>query len=118
MANADSLRGKEFIDFLLNYLRGRDHQPEGGAAPAENSEAGKVGSGLAAKKQLFCFHELKADEAKKLLDVLKKEGEDVVLYFNVKDGFKVLIDSLNFGLEALPILSAVLTDDDKLRDEF
>ena len=32
MADSDSLKGKEFIDFLLNYLQGKGPQPDGAAA--------------------------------------------------------------------------------------
>jgi hypothetical protein len=48
----------------------------------------------------YCVNELKAEEAKKLLSILQ-ESEELVFYFNAKDGFKVLNDSLNFGCEAL-----------------
>ena len=42
----------------------------------------------------------------------------MLLYFNAKDGFKVLVDSLNFGTEGLQVLSDQLLDNDKMRDEF
>ena len=56
MQNADSLKGKEFIDFILTYLQGQGEQPD---EPAEE------------KKQVrrlpkFCKNELKKDKAKKL----------------------------------------------------
>jgi len=28
MSNAEALKGKEFIDFLLDYLKGNTHKPE------------------------------------------------------------------------------------------
>jgi hypothetical protein len=37
-----------------------------------------------------------------------KESEELVFYFNAKDGFKALVDSLNFGCEALAILEDLL----------
>lgn len=64
------------------------------------------------------MNELKADEAKKLRDILMDNGEDMVLYFNAKDGFKVLVESLNYGMEAIPILSDQLLDNESLRDTF
>ena len=109
MANSDSLKGKEFIDFYLDYLQGKGPQPE----QTEEQEKGpKV------KKPKYCVQELKKDEAKKLQKILTDNTDDMVWYFNAKDGFKVLVDSLNFGSEALPILSDQLIDNDKLRDEF
>ena len=41
----------------------------------------------------------------------------MVLYFNAKNGMKVLVDSLEFNQEALPILTDVLNAE-KLREEF
>ena len=61
---------------------------------------------------------MKSDEAKKLKEVLSDGGENMLLYFNAMDGFKVLVDSLNFGTEALQVLSDQLIDNDKMRDEF
>lgn len=55
----------------------------------------------------YCVNELKADEAKKLLEILKAD-EELAYYFNAKDGFKQLVDSLNFGAEALTILETLL----------
>jgi hypothetical protein len=64
------------------------------------------------------MNELKVDEAKKLKDILREGGDNMVLYFNAKDGFKVLVDSLNHGMEAIQILSEQLIDQGNLRDEF
>jgi hypothetical protein len=41
-----------------------------------------------------------------------------VFYFNAKDGFKVLVDSLYHGCEALKILESLLPKSDKLREDF
>jgi len=106
MENAEALKGKEYIDFLLQYLQGKDSQPEDG-------EKKKV----AGRQPEFCKNELKKDEASKLKGILVADA-DLVLYFNAKDGFKVLVDSLAFGIEALPILSELLPNDDKLREDF
>ena len=42
----------------------------------------------------------------------------MVLYFNAKDGFKVLVDSLEYGVEALDIISELLPKNEKLREDF
>lgn len=44
--------------------------------------------------------------------------EDMTLYFNAKHGFKVLVDSFNFGNEALDIISELLPKNEKLREDF
>lgn len=64
-----------------------------------------------------CANELKEDEGKKLKDILIG-NEELVLYFNAKGGFKTLVDSLNHGVVALPILEALLPKNDKLREDF
>jgi len=114
MANSDSLKGKEFIDFLLDYLQGKGPQPEESA----DSAAGTGKSVPKARLPKYCKHELKKDEAKKLKGVLSDGGDDMLWYFNAKDGFKVLVASLHFGLEALPMLTTYLVDSEKLRDDF
>ena len=63
---------------MLDFLTGRTHKVEG-----------KPG----VKIPKFCHSELKADEAKKLLEILKP-SEELIFYFNAKDGFKTLVDSL------------------------
>ena len=65
----------------------------------------------------FCKNELKKDEAKKLKDILK-DDDNMIFYFNAKHGFKVLVDSFEFGLEALDIISALLPNNQKLREDF
>lgn len=102
MSNSESLKGKEFIDFLLDFLTGKTHQPEL-----------KVGVRI----QKHCANELKADEAKKLNGILKS-AEELVFYFNAKDGFKTLVDSLYYSVAALEILSEVLPTNQKLREDF
>lgn len=102
MANSETLKGKDFIDFLLDYMTGKSHKPE-------------LKPGLRLPKH--CVNELKADEVKKLLEILKG-SEELALYFNAKDGFKSLVDSLNFGMDALAILEAMLPENKKLREDF
>ncbi len=102
MANSESLKGKEYIDFLLGFLKGHTHTPE--LKPGQ-------------RLPKHCHNELKSEEAAKLLDILK-DSEELVYYFNCKDGFKVLVDSLYHGVEALKILSTLLPQNDKLREDF
>lgn len=42
----------------------------------------------------------------------------MILYFNVKDGFKTMVDSLEFNANALPIISNILDKDNKMQEEF
>jgi len=102
MANAESLKGKDYIDFLLDFLTGRTHKPE-------------LKPGVRVPK--FCANELKAEEAKKLLEILKT-SEELLFYFNAKDGFKTLVDSLNHGFEALKLLDTLLINNNKIREDF
>lgn len=102
MANAESLKGKEFLDFLIDYLKGKSHSPDlkPGVRLPDN-----------------CKNELKPDEAKKLLEIIGKD-EELMFYFNAKDGFKALTDSLHFNFEALPILEQLLQANEKLREDY
>jgi len=51
--------------------------------------------------------------------VFKSEvSDELALYFNAKHGMKVLVDSLQFNQEALPILSDLLSENEKMREEF
>ena len=102
MANAESLKGKEYIDFLLDFLTGKTHKAE-------------LKPGVRVPK--FCANELKSEEAKKLLEILKPSDE-LLYYFNAKDGFKTLVDSLYHGFEALVVLDALLIPNNKLREDF
>ena len=70
----------------------------------------------------FCHNELKAEEAIKLQNILTnqkiKNSEELVWYFNAKDGFKTLVDSLYHSLEALTVIESLLPDNEKLREDF
>jgi len=66
----------------------------------------------------YCQHEIKADQAAKLKSILRKEDEDLVLYFNAKDGFRTLVHSLEHNLECLDILVDLVIDNDQLKDDF
>jgi len=84
MGNAELLKGKEYIDFILDFLQGRkDEQPH------------------TVKK--FCYYELTAEAADKLKEILVKDA-DMIYYFNVKDGFKTLVSSLELNTHALTLL--------------
>jgi hypothetical protein len=102
MANSESLKGKEYIDFLLEFLKGITHKPE-------------LKPGQRLPKN--CHNELKEDEAKKLKEILDG-SEELVYYMNAKDGFKVLVDSLYHGCEALKIFEVLLPKSNKLREDF
>lgn len=102
MSNSESLKGKDFIDFLLDYLTGKTHKP----VPIPGFRIPK-----------YCANELKEDETKKLLTILK-ESTELVYYFNAKDGFKTLVDSLVHGSNALKILENLLPENEKLREDF
>ena len=78
MENADSLKGKEYIDYLLAFLKGKKDE--------------SAGAGTKKRKNQICFHEFTKEEHSKLKKTLV--AEDMVYYFNVNDGLKVLVDSL------------------------
>lgn len=50
-------------------------------------------------------------------DILKGD-ENMIFYFNAKHGFKVLVDSFEFGLEALDIIAELMPKNEKLREDF
>jgi hypothetical protein len=63
MANAESLKGKEYIDYLLSFLKGNLDEAQIDTKPQV---------GIAEKKRkLICTNELTIDESKKLTEVLK-----------------------------------------------
>ena len=93
MENAGSLAGKEYIDYLLAFLQGkkdveRPEQPKG------------------QKRKQVCFHELTLEESKKLSKTL--ENSDMVYYFGVNSGPKVLVDSLYYSNVGLRIIEKLL----------
>ena len=67
MDNADSLKGKEYIDYLLAYLRGKKDT-------AVDTSAKK-------RRGQICFHEFTKDECAKLRKTLS--SSDMIYYFNV-----------------------------------
>ena len=50
-------------------------------------------------------------------DILPAD-KDIAYYFNVKDGMKVLVNSLKFNTNALEIIQRLLEGDQKLQEDF
>ena len=108
MANAKSLEGKEYIDYLMKFLKD-------GSDETANKEL-KANQ----RRHVLCRNELTVEECKKLTEVLK--DDKMVLYMSATGGFKVLVDSLYLNSKSgvLDLLQAKLTTDDskKLQDDF
>ena len=83
MSNSELLKGKEYLDFILDFLQGKKDE-------------------IPHNEKRYCYHELTKEESRKILDSLK--DPDMIYYFNCKDGFKTLIDSLDMNEEAISIL--------------
>ena len=105
MANADSLKGKEYIDYLLAFLKGKKDE----TAPKQDEKTKK-------KRTQICFYKFDEEAYTKLSEILKVE--EMVYYFNVNDGCKVLVDSLYISTNALPLLQTILDENKKLQDDF
>lgn len=112
MENAGELAGREYIDVILKAVQGKIPQPLSDVASNKPTAADQ------GKVPRYCQHAIKPEEAKKLKEILKKEDEDIVLYFNAKDGFRTLVQSLEFNTECLEILETLIVDNDQLRDDF
>lgn len=93
MENASSLKGKEYIDYLLQFLKGKKDS----GAPAASSQPKKK----TLRKQI-CYHELKQEDCQKLQKTL--EDDSLIYYFNVNDGFAILVDSLYESTTALKLI--------------
>jgi tetratricopeptide (TPR) repeat protein len=104
MGSSELLKGKDYIDFLLDFLQGRKDE----AAPVPDAKTGE-------KK--YCVHELTEEEGAKLKTTLTSD-KDITFYFNVKDGFKTLVASLQYNVGALETLQIVLDGDAKLQEDF
>jgi hypothetical protein len=102
MSNSDLLKGKEYLDFLLEFLQGKKDEQQ----PPDPK-----------KEKQWCFHELTEEESKKLSVALEAD-KDIVYYFNVKDGMKVLVDSLQFNCLALDMIQKLLEGDAKMQEDF
>lgn len=103
MENANSLAGKEYIDYLVDFLKGKKD-----AEPPQQPKLQK-------RKQIV-IHELTSEEGKKLAKTL--EDEKMVYYFSVNDGFQVLVDSLYLSTTGLQLLEKLLDKNTKLQEDF
>jgi hypothetical protein len=94
MSNANLLKGKDYLDFILDFLQGKKdtHQH---------------------KEKKLCYYDLQNEDTTKIKDILMSD-KDMIYYFNVKDGFKTLVESLTFNPNALQILQPILDSDTKL----
>ena len=101
MANADSLKGKEYLDYLISFLKGDKDEVK----PEQDKKTVK-------KRKQVCFHELSADECAKLTKTL--EAENMVYYFSVNNGFNLLVDSLYFSTVGLTLVENLLEKHPKL----
>lgn len=104
MENADSLAGKEYIDYLLLFLKGKKD-----VDPLKKDAKNK-------KRQQICFHEITQEQKDKLAKIL--EDSDMVYYFNVQEGCAMLVDSLYESTIALGLIQSVLEKNGKLQDDF
>jgi len=68
------------------------------------------------KRKAICFHELTDEDAEKLIETLK--DKNILYYFNVSSGLKILVDSLYISTRALPIIHDALEKDPKLKTDF
>lgn len=90
MGNSELLKGKEYLDFIIDFLLGKkDDTP-----PAIDPKI--------TEKQ-YCFHEITEEEAGKLKATLAADN-DIIYYFNAKDGLKILVASLKFNTLGLEII--------------
>jgi len=106
MANAEALKGKEYIDYLINFLKGKKDDQMPSLTKDQEAANKKI------NRRQVCFHELNADECNKLSKVL--DDEKMVYYFNVNEGFKVLIDSLYFSTSGLKLIKKMIETHPKL----
>lgn len=80
MENSQTLKGKEFIDFLLNF------------------QQKEVESSVKRKMPKFCKNDLTSENAAKIRQIFKDDtAGDILHYFSAKNGLKVLVDSLEFN---------------------
>ena len=107
MENAESLKGKEYIDYLLAFLKGKKDE---NAQPAADSKEKKK------RKNQICHHEFTKEDCKKLTSILN--AEDMVYYFSVSDGMKLLVDSLHISTQSLKLLQDLLENHSRLQDDF
>ena len=112
MQSADDMEGREYVDFLLNAVQGKIPQTLSDVA------AGKPTAADSKKVPRYCQHAIKPEEAKKLKEALKKDDQELVLYFNAKDGFRTLVQSLEYNTECLDLIADLIIDNNQLSDDF
>ena len=112
MENAQELAGREYIDFLLNAVQGKIPQTLSEAASGQPKKADQ------GKVPRYCQHAIKPEEATKLKGILRRDEEELVLYFNAKDGFRTLVHSLEYNTECLDLLVDLVIDNEQLSDDF
>lgn len=103
MSNAHQLAGKEYIDYLISFLKGKKDE--------ERKTPKRIN-----KRDLLAVNELKKEELTKLTQTL--QDENMSYYFSVNDGFKVLVDSLYFNTLALPLIESQLEKNLKHQEQF
>ena len=105
MANAESLKGKAYIDYLIKFLKGEKNEEN--EPPRANQ-----------KRKILCENEITKEELKKLTDTLS--DDDMVYYFNISGGMKILVDSLYISTIALKLINKLLGNKNnyKLLDDF
>lgn len=103
MENASQLAGKDYIDYLLAFLQGKKDE----TIPEQPKTQ---------KRKQIVFHELEKEEADKLKKTLS--DENMVYYFSVNDGFKILVDSLYLGTNGLAMIETMIEKDAKLQEDF
>jgi len=109
MADAEKLAGKEFIDYILEFLKGKKDEE----LPELTDEQVRYNRKINRKQ--IVYHPLGADELKKLTKILA--DDNMIYYFSVNEGFKVLIDSLYFGTGALDLIETTLEKQKKLQED-
>lgn len=103
MEQRDGLNDKEYIDFTLEYLRGKKDEEI-------KIEEGKTESS-------YCVHPIEEEEGKKLKELLLK-SEDLLLYFVKNEGLLILRDSFSHNTVGIDILEDILANNEKVKEEF
>ena len=95
MQNSATLEGKEYLDFLLDFLSGKTDGEEH-------------------KEKKACYHGLTVEQVQKVGEILN--SNDLVHYFNAKGGFKCLVEALEYDTAHVKIIQRVLEKDKKLQE--
>lgn len=103
MEQRDGLSDKEYIDFTIDYLRG------------QKDEEIKIEEGKT--ETSYCVHPIEEKDGAKLIELLTK-SEDLLLYFVKNKGLLVLKDSFAHNTVGLDVLDKILTNNEKIKEEF